>query len=297
MPSPTIPWILMVSTRLVTLSYVVLAIYAFIESRELLREDGSGDSNGYNAEGATLYIPLVLCIPANIQIQINGQIFSVDLSEATYECRQMDYLINACASSLIFSIVGGLLYLLIDCMARYGKGSFNMSAANGMGLFFIFILTQAGIGIGALVEQTSYWVDYFQIVIDGLADEDIGINNVESYANKQVLRAASIVAFGTAFFILLDAIAYRCYNDNDKDKECDVVAEAKAQMDLKLRESEPTEEAAQASTGTPVDNSPPSSGHATPSWSLESDSGPSPSGHATPSWSSPSVTSSDQQLV
>jgi hypothetical protein len=56
----------MISTRLVTLGYVALAIYAFIESRELLQDDASG---GYTIDGSTLYIPLRLCVPATLEIE------------------------------------------------------------------------------------------------------------------------------------------------------------------------------------------------------------------------------------
>jgi hypothetical protein len=59
-------WILVISTRLVTLGYVALAIYAFIESRELLQDDASG---GYTIDGSTLYIPLRLCVPATLEIE------------------------------------------------------------------------------------------------------------------------------------------------------------------------------------------------------------------------------------
>lgn len=264
----------MASTRLVTLGYVVLAIYAFIESRQLLQEDGSDESGGYAFDGSTLYVPLVLCVPANLEIQ--GQIYTVDASDGHSECRQMDYLINACASSLLFSAAGGIVYLFIDCLARYGKGPFNMSSANGMALFFIFILTQAGICTGALVEQTSFWVEYFQLVVDKL---DNGIDNVESYADKRILRSAAVVAFGTALLIFLDAMVYRCYgknntnnnkaDDDDRTEEENNNAMAKQaqQTHLKLEAMEAAEKASETSTSI---DSPAPTVHVTPSWSSES---------------------------
>jgi hypothetical protein len=269
----TMFWISTITTRLVTLGYVALAIYAFIESRELLSDDTDG-SGGYTMDGSTLYIPLRLCVPATFEIQ-EGQVTytfnnennntSDGMFTADSTCRPMDYLINACASSLLLSAAAGILYLFINCMAHH-KGNAMSSSTNGMSLFFSFLLVQAGLCTGALVEQTSVWVQHFQEqIIDKLDDNNAGIDNqveVESYANKQILRTAAITAFGTALLIVLDAMVYRCYRqrfheDDNKDNASD-----KDQTDLKLQEME-------TSTSTFVigDSPPAPLANATPAWS------------------------------
>lgn len=203
-PNRLVFTILTAITRIITLGYVAAAVFAFLESRKLLSAKGD---DAYKLEGTTLYVPLVLCVPASIQI--DGEIISTDASAGAGECRQLDYLINACASSLLFSAVGAMIYLWIDCMARYETGPFNMSAANGMALYFIFILTQAGICTGALVEQSRFWVRYFSDVIDKIGDSRI--TDAKSYANTWVLTAVAAAAMVTALVIFMDAMVYRCY--------------------------------------------------------------------------------------
>jgi hypothetical protein len=180
------------------------------------------------------------------------------------------------------SAAGGIVYLLMDCISRYGtshgngKRPFHMSSsANGMSLLFSFLLVQAGICIGALVEQTSFWVSYFQEqVIDNLKNDNGGIDKVESYANEQILRLAAIVAFGTALLILLDAMVYRCccgcQHQDDKNKEDDHATTKNDQTDLKLEEMEAAEKGGSAtSTSTSAMGDSPVA-NATPAWSSAS---------------------------
>ena len=265
----TMFWILMIISRLVTLGYGALATYAFIESRKLLPDDMDG-SEGYTIDGSTLYIPLRLCVPATLQLQ--GQVIyafnNTDTSDGTGTmdnpaCRPMDYLINACAFSLLLSAAAGIVYLFIDCMAR--RNGDMSSSTNGMALFFSFLLVQAGICTGALVEQTSSWVKYFQEqIIDKLDDNNnIGIDKVQSYANKQILQSAAIAAFGTALLILLDAMIYRCCRQQDNKEDKDEAA-------LKLQEMEAgANSGSEASTSTFVVGDSPAVplANAIPAWS------------------------------
>jgi hypothetical protein len=100
-------------------------------------------------------------------------------------------------------------------------------------------LVQAGICTGALVEETSFWVEYFQEQVIDKLDNNIRIDKVESYANKQILRSAAIAAFGAALLILLDVTFYRCCRQQDNNAAMDdVMTTTKTQTDLNLQEME-----------------------------------------------------------
>jgi hypothetical protein len=118
------------------LGYSIIAIFGFLEARHLLGKD-------YIYNDDTLFVPLVLCVPASIEI--DGEIIAYDTGDGVEKCRQLDYLINAAAASLLFSFFASLLFFLVDLMARYQRGPFNRSSAAGMGLFLVFILLQASI--------------------------------------------------------------------------------------------------------------------------------------------------------
>jgi hypothetical protein len=233
-------------TRLVTFLYAILAIFAFFDCRGLLSNES------FEMRGDTLYVPLVLCVPGNIEI--DGSVLSFDASDTSeLQCRQLDYLINSCAASLLFSAAASGLFILFDGLARYNMGPFNLSSAAGMGLFLIFILLQAGISTGSLVEQNKYWVDYFQHFLDETSDEDL---NVKSFSNSGLLIITAISAFATAFLILADSICYRsCYEV--KTRSDNNLEQFQAEEGMK-RQSKQIEEATQSTKpfedlGSPTD--------------------------------------------
>jgi hypothetical protein len=250
--------------RLVTLGYAVLAIFAFFEIRELLRN--SRDENSFEVDDGILYIPLVMCLPAELPFgdgtastaattfTNNSSSTSSTSSSSNYygtkQCRQLDYLIIAIAASLLFASAASVLYVFIDCMARTGCfGSLNSNASAGMGLYLSLILAQSGISTGALAEQNYYWVDYFQTVVDQL-DLDW---KVKSYSSSFILITTALSSFGVSFLILLDMILYRCccMGESNSRRDEDDEAERRARMDAEdgmNRQSQKIEEAAQNST-------------------------------------------------
>lgn len=125
-------------------------------------------------------------------------------------------MINACVAGLLFASIASFVFVAIDFMARRNKGPFNMSTAAGMGLFLFFILLQSGIATGALVRQTSVYVDFNQAYLDQMAtlnDDDYYSNTdftAESYGNIGILTATYVMAFFASGLIVIDAIFYRC---------------------------------------------------------------------------------------
>jgi hypothetical protein len=216
--------------RITLLGYSIIAIFGFRETRQLIGED-------YRLQDDTLFVPLVLCVPASIEV--DGTTVAYDASDGE-KCRQLDYLINAAAASLLFSILASILFLLVDLMARYKRGPFNMSSAAGMGLFLVFILLQAGISTGALVEQVNFWVQYFQHVVD-VSDGQFGYDKVESYAKKSILITTAIWAFFCSFFIFVDAIVHRCCqapaNVKTEDTEQTIAEQAMQRQSIEIAEA------------------------------------------------------------
>ena len=200
-------------TRLLVLGYIAVAALSFLEARKLLvgSQGDAAESGHYEIKDNVLYVPLVLCVPA--QMEINGKVFSADLEAGVTKCSELDYLINACSSSLLLSGAAALFWIFCDMTARFrdgaGCGPLNRHTAAGMGLLLIFLLAQAGISTGALVEQIKFWTSYTEEVFDNIEDGP-KFDDVESYANTFLLTVAAIGSFGTALVMLLDAAVYSC---------------------------------------------------------------------------------------
>jgi hypothetical protein len=170
--------LLLTLTRLIVLGYIALAVFSLLEVRQLLN-GSDNDGGGYSLEsedGGTFRVPLLLCIPSKL-ILVEGDrstiIISTASTTAASDCRELDYLVNACASSLLLSAVAALFWFVCDMTARCrrrsdgsGLGPLNKHTAAGMGLFLIFMLLQAGVSTGALVGQTKELVRSYESLLD-----------------------------------------------------------------------------------------------------------------------------------
>lgn len=184
-------------TRVLCLGYVVMAGFGFIEARQLL-------SGTYELRGSTLYIPLEICQPSSISV--DGNTISTDATDVG-RCQTLDYLVNACAISLVFSAVAVLIYMVVDGLLRIGRGPFGKATVAGMGLFLLFILIQTTVCIYALWSQARFWTDYFNDVYDALdSANNYGIDNVTTHGNSLILLVVGILAVVVAGAVLIDSI-------------------------------------------------------------------------------------------
>ncbi len=194
--------------RLLVLGYTALALFAFFEIQALLRQSKDGDS--FEIDNGTLFVPLVLCFPSNLKVDGVVIVDSTNLASPAFvrqaECRQLDYLMSACASSLLLSGVACILFVFCDCLARFRCCPFDANSSSGMAMFLSFLLTQTGLSVGALAEQNHYWVVYFK---DLIQDQDLNLD-VESYAHSSFLIGSAFSSFGIAFLVLIDATCSRC---------------------------------------------------------------------------------------
>jgi hypothetical protein len=75
-----------------------------------------------------------------------------------------------------------------------------------MAIFLSFILGQAGIAVGALVEQNHFWVEYLK---ENMDEQELDLD-VESKANAIVLIGCSLSSITVGCLVLLDAACSRC---------------------------------------------------------------------------------------
>ena len=257
--------------RLVTLGYAALAVLAFFEVRELIKN--SEDENSFEVDDGTLYIPFVMCLPAELPFLLgedgtntastttslfNNETLTPSVLSNNYygeaQCRQLTYMLSAVGASLLFAAAGSVFYVFIDCLAKTGCfGSLTAAGSAGIGLLLSFVLAQAGISTGALAELNHDLVDYFETLIYEL-DLDL---KVESYSSSFILILAAVSGFGVSILILLDIMLYRCCCMTDEsarkrrhdEEEEDRQARMKADFGMQ-RQSEKIEEAAQSSAMT-----------------------------------------------
>lgn len=207
-------------TRLVVLGYAALAVFTFFEIRALLLNSKNGDSS-FEIDDGTLFVPLVLCFPSALEVDGFVIVDSTNKTSPAFveqvECRQLDYLMSACAASLLFATAACVLFVFCDFLARLFCCPFDLNSSSGMAIFLMFILVQSGISIGALAEQNYFWVEHFQDVIE---ERELDLE-VESYAHSIFLIGASLSSFGVAFLLLIDATCSRCCrHKDDADDRC-----------------------------------------------------------------------------
>jgi len=194
--------------RLLLLGYGALAVFAFFEIRALLRNSKSIDS--FQIDHGTLYVPMLLCFPSKLEVDGITLIDSINVTSHAYvegvQCRQLDYIMIACASSLLFAAASCVLFVFCDFMARIVCCPFDLNSSSGMAIFVSFMLIQAGISVGALAEQNRFWVQHFKDIVYKL---DVGLD-VESYAHYFFLIGTALSSFGIAFLVIIDATCSRC---------------------------------------------------------------------------------------
>jgi len=131
------------------------------------------------------------------------------------ECLQLDYLMIACAASLLFASAGCILFVFCDCLARFPCCPFDMNSSSGMAIFLSFILGQTGITIGALAEQNHHWVQFFKTAVE---ERDLDLD-VKSKSRTVVLMGCSLSSFVVGFLIMLDAALSRCCGHQPTTKQ------------------------------------------------------------------------------
>jgi len=194
----------MLISRFVMVAYAVLAVFSYREARKLLKN--SVDLTVVLDDDKMLF-PLVLCFP--YAVKIGEEIFTAD--DEGVQCQALNFLINACAASLIFSVIAAILFVFIDVLARYKKGPFNLSTAAGMGLFLTFILIQTGISTYALVRQVDMWIDYFRNVVE----TDL---QIKSFCDTTLMKVTVAFAFGATILITIDIICDRFFRCNRSER-------------------------------------------------------------------------------
>lgn len=170
----------------------------------------SKNNHSFDIEDGTLFVPLVLCFPSNLKVDGIIIVDSTNVTSPAFveqiECHQLDYLMSACASSLLFAAAGCALFVFCDFLARFSCCPFDMNSSSGMAIFLCFLLVQAGISVGALAEQNHVWVEHYKEIVD---ERDLDLK-VESYAHWIFLVGSAFSSFGIAFLVLLDATCSRC---------------------------------------------------------------------------------------
>jgi hypothetical protein len=197
--------------RLIILGNAVLAIYGFFEIRALLLDNQNNSS--FKIEDGTLFVALVLCFPSTLQvsgltiIDATTNATSPAYVEQDVQCRQLDYLINACAASLLIACAAGVVFVFCDFWVRFRCCSLvEMNSSPALAIFLAFILGQTGIVIGALAEQNHLWVKNFKESV-----EERGLDlDVESHASAIVLFGCSFSCLAVGLLVLVDAALSRC---------------------------------------------------------------------------------------
>jgi hypothetical protein len=144
------------------------------------------------------------------------------------DCHTLDFLVNACAMSFVFSIGAIVIFFLADILIRRGIGV--PGAVVGMGLFLIFILLQTAVCTWALVSESSYWTEYFEDILDDSFAE-YGIDSVETYGNTWMLMATGTAALACSVLLILEAFVSFCCRSEQKRGQSDVVSEEFSQKD------------------------------------------------------------------
>lgn len=261
----------LVVARVVYVACIVVSLLAFPEARKLLKPAWTEA-----ADGGTLYAPLVLCEPSTIDV--DGTVLTIDASQ-TEGCFALDFLVNACAASLLLSAVGMVVYLAGDFWWRCSRPDhrWHLSRNATAGFFLAVVYLQAGFCVGSLAKQADFWVGYISRTMQKLDEGDgagtaFAYSSVTTYGSRTLLWIATGFSFlGTITLCLESAIGF-CYrgeesrrNHNDGDPRRSLEDLEKARVSQQ-HEQQPcsTDKNVVLETGridTPSSNSPKS-----PSW-------------------------------
>ena len=249
-------------SRTMCAGFAVIAALSIPEARQLLK-------GSYEQQGDVLYIPLTICEPSGIMlngeyvsldsentVEVDEGVEDVDpvvenvtttttatdaiTSNATSrflhsdefharDCHTLDFLVNACAMSFVFSIGAIAIFFVADMLIRRGIGV--PGAVVGMGLFLVFILLQTAVCTWALVSESRYWTDYFEDIVDDSRFAEYGIDSVETYGNTWMLMATGAAALACSVLLILEAFVSFCCRSEQKRGPNDVVTEEISQKD------------------------------------------------------------------
>lgn len=170
---------------------------------------------GYHIENGTLFIPLEICEP--VRVTVDGNDFNF-LGKDIGHCHTLDYLVNACAASIIFAMAAMVVFYFFDALARCNTGPVNRSSTLGMSFFMTFILIQAAACCFALYKECKFWEDYYLTQFEELPSNHI--TTVDTYGKKTWFIFTCLTALITAALLLLDTLLCFCWGV-DKRKGSD----------------------------------------------------------------------------
>lgn len=229
---------MLVVARLIALGTAAVSGYAILQVQDLLQDEASLD-------GGTLTMPVLLCMPAELQIPgVNGTTSLLDVIDENddYECRSLRYMAQASMCALGLAALAALFYVLIDAAVRAGLGPFNRSSILGMALFSVFILFQAGYSTGAILQESRHWQDYYDDLLaaqqaqakaaaeanpnststtwtvtaqDGSTVE---ITEIDVYGDEFILTLAIGALFLTTLLMLMEVLTSLCCCSDNVDK-------------------------------------------------------------------------------
>ena len=81
-------------------------------------------------------------------------------------------LVNACACSLVLSIIAVFAFVVVDGYVRLKRTHKHKGMITGMGVFLCFILMQAAFTTGALSRQADFYEDLYNDVLDAAGYDD-----------------------------------------------------------------------------------------------------------------------------
>jgi hypothetical protein len=210
--------------RLVCLSFVVLAGLTIPEAWKM------NDSERV-LEGSTLYVPLAVCSPNSIETDGLAIILGDDSDK---KCHTLDSFINAYVASLIFAIAGTVFFIAFDILERSHNGMVSRGSVLGMGFFLTFIILQAAAGCWAMLEETTYWTDYYNEALKNM-NSTVAVSNVEMLGNTDYIMYTFYVALASAGLILFSTVLDVCCGGGNRQAK--PVKETKHQQPPKQKSS------------------------------------------------------------
>lgn len=209
-------------SRTLYVAFVIVALLTFPQMRQLL-------DNAWTKQGSTLYVPLVICQPDSIEV--DGSIISFDANDVG-GCFTMNFLVNACAASLLLSSLAVIIFLVMDVLWRWHnpKNLYRLSRNAGTGTFLTIILLQAAFCVGSLVREADFWVGYFSTMVNQMkasGSSSYNYDHVETYANRSLLWTTTGIGFLAAFVTAIEHLVGFCWRQGESRSNMDDPGSAK----------------------------------------------------------------------
>lgn len=97
---------------------------------------------------------------------IGDQALTYDYSDGVVECITLNLLVNACACSIVVSIMAAIAYVGVDGYVRFKNTRKHRGMVTGMGIFLCFILMQTAFSTGALSRQSHFYQKLYNDIFD-----------------------------------------------------------------------------------------------------------------------------------